>query len=147
MHGVRFDKAGAMATLLSRSLTAIRFARPTTDLQAIVRFYVEHVGLDHLGGFRDHAGYDGAFVGLEDATWHFEFTQHPNHRPTPTLEDVIVLYLAESSVRALAAKLEAHDHQPITHPNPYWSAVGATTFLDPDGYPFVLAPDVDRDNP
>ena len=38
-----------------------RYARHTTDLKQIERFYTEIVGLEKLGGFEKHNNYDGLF--------------------------------------------------------------------------------------
>ena len=50
-------------------------ARPVEDIAKSLHFYVELLGLQHLGGFDDHAGYSGAFAGIEGADWHIEVTQ------------------------------------------------------------------------
>ena len=34
----------------------LRVARPTNDLDALVRFYRDGLGFEVLGGFEDHAG-------------------------------------------------------------------------------------------
>ena len=45
------------------SWTGARLARPARDLAVSVRFYRDLVGLPVIGGFEDHAGYDGVFFG------------------------------------------------------------------------------------
>ncbi|SDY51109.1 recombinase [Thermoactinomyces sp. DSM 45892] len=37
----------------------VRIARPTDQLEKVVSFYTEGLGLDKIGGFQDHDGYDG----------------------------------------------------------------------------------------
>ena len=51
-----------------------RYARHTTDLKQIERFYTEIVGLEKLGGFEKHNNYDGLFLGHKNSNWHLEFT-------------------------------------------------------------------------
>jgi catechol 2,3-dioxygenase-like lactoylglutathione lyase family enzyme len=53
----------------------VRVARPTGDLDAIIRFYGEGLGLKQIGSFRGHAGYDGVMFGLPGREYHLEFTQ------------------------------------------------------------------------
>jgi len=54
----------------------IRFARPTDQLQEVVRFYHEGLGLPILSHFEGHSGYDGVILGMPDAACQLEFTQH-----------------------------------------------------------------------
>ena len=49
--------------------------RPTDDLEAVVRFYRDGLGLDLLYEFRDHDGFDGVMLGREGAGYHLEFTR------------------------------------------------------------------------
>lgn len=122
------------------TVSAARIARPTSDLDGITSFYVATLGFDHLGGFVDHDGYDGCFVAVTGASWHMEFTQNVDHVPSPTVEDLLVLYMPRSSVLGLSAQLKSAGHSDFEHPNPYWAEVGAQIFIDPDGYPIVLCP-------
>lgn len=121
----------------------MRIARPVQSIPASLRFYVEILGLDHLGGFDDHDGYDGAFVGVNGADWHLEFTSHASGspRPTPTDEDLLVLYLSKSELDAVTARLANAGSHPLHHENPYWAHVGAIVVPDPDRYLLVLCPE------
>lgn len=120
----------------------MRVARPVEAIEASLHFYVEVLGLEHLGGFDDHDGYDGAFVGLTGGDWHLEFTSHSSGspRPTPTDEDLLVLYLSSGELAAAAARLADAGSFPLTHANPYWAAAGAIVFRDPDRYLLILCP-------
>ncbi len=129
-----------MNHLLS-TVSSARIARPTSSLARVIAFYVEDLGLSHLGGFTDHNGYSGCFVGIDGASWHIEFTQHEHHTPTPTVEDLLVLYMPRASVAALADHMVSTGHEPIDHPNPYWAGTDAVTFVDHDGYPIVFCPE------
>lgn len=124
-------------------ITDMRVARPSTDLQRSLQFYVEALGLERLGGFEDHSGYDGAFVGLKGAQWHIEFTIHSSGhpKPSPTDEDLLVLYLAQPIIHETIARLNEFGYATLEHANPYWGSVGAAIFSDPDGYLLVLCPE------
>ena len=124
------------------TVRTFRVARPTADLAAIAAFYADVVGLARLGGFAGHDGYDGAFVGPAEGAWHIEFTRHESGHPapTPTDEDLLVLYLDVDQVSAVSARLAAAGHPAIAHPNPYWAGAGALAHRDPDGYVLVLCP-------
>ena len=66
----------------------LRVARPTDDIDALLPFYRDGLGLCVLYRFEDHDGFDGAMLGHEKAPWHLEFTRARGHRagraPTPT---------------------------------------------------------------
>jgi catechol 2,3-dioxygenase-like lactoylglutathione lyase family enzyme len=121
----------------------LRVARPSRDLAAARSFYAGLVGLDHLGGFAGHAGYDGVFLGAGDGSWHLELTRHESGQPapSPTEEDLLVLYLDGTTIASLTERLTAAGHTPLRHPNPYWEGVGAVVVADPDGYLLVLCPE------
>ena len=55
-------------------LNALRVARHTERLDEIVAFYRDGLGLEEIGGFRDHQGYDGVFLALPGTGAHLEFT-------------------------------------------------------------------------
>jgi catechol 2,3-dioxygenase-like lactoylglutathione lyase family enzyme len=117
----------------------VRFARHTERLEAVVAFYRDGLGLPELGGFRDHAGYDGVFLDLPGTGAHLELTAGGGHpAPEPHPESLLVLYLGdEVAVRAAAARLDA---APVEPANPYWADHGLT-FADPDGFRVVLVPE------
>ncbi|AOY44171.1 MULTISPECIES: hypothetical protein [Psychrobacter] len=43
-----------------------RYARHTNNLGTLIDFYQNIIGLEKLGGFKDHNGYDGVFLGFPD---------------------------------------------------------------------------------
>jgi len=125
------------------SVLQVRVARPTDRLEAVAAFYVDGLGLERLGGFEGHAGYDGVFVGLPGTPYHLEFTHHVDGSPgdVPTAENLLVLYLGTvDAVRAAVARLGALGHEPVEAENLYWEGIGAVTIPDPDGWRVVLAP-------
>ena len=84
-------------------------------IPATLAFYVDILGLERLGGFTGHDGYDGAFVGRKGNDWHIEFTTHKSGVPTPspTTEDLLVFYVSEDQARAAASKLREAGYEPI----------------------------------
>ena len=122
------------------SWTATRVARPARDLARSVRFYRDLLGLPVVGGFQDHAGYDGVFLGLPGGA-ELELTVGPA-RPAPaTEEDLLVLYVhRDREVESAGRRLTAAGVTRVASPNPYWNRTGQT-YLDPDGYRLVIATD------
>jgi catechol 2,3-dioxygenase-like lactoylglutathione lyase family enzyme len=119
----------------------LRFARPSSDLQAAARFYGELLGLPLITRFDDHAGYSGRVFGLPDERVQLELTeQDAGLAATPTHEDLLVLYFAEASaVAERAARLERAGFPAVAPENPYWEqVVRSVTVADPDGYRVVL---------
>lgn len=120
--------------------TTMRVARPTDQLEAVLRFYRDGLGLAEMGSFVDHDGFDGIMLGLPGAPYHLEFTRkqgHPAGR-APTRDHLLVFYLPEESEwRATVERMIAHGYAPVTSFNPYWDVSGRT-FEDPDGYRVVL---------
>src|SRR5438034_11838219 len=62
---------------------SVRVARPTDQLDEVVRFYTDGLGLPELGRFAGHAGYTGVLLGLPGVEYHLEFTQHDQGSPGP----------------------------------------------------------------
>jgi len=116
----------------------LRVARHTERLAEVVAFYRDGLGLVELGGFRDHAGYDGVFLEVPGTGTHLELTSGGAHgAPEPHPESLLVLYLGDrAAVDAVAARLGA---EPVAPANPYWAEHGLT-FADPDGFRVVLVP-------
>jgi catechol 2,3-dioxygenase-like lactoylglutathione lyase family enzyme len=117
----------------------LRVARHTERLDELVAFYRDAIGLPQIGGFRDHAGYDGVFLGVPGTRAHLELTAGGGHgAPAPHPESLLVLYLGdEAAVQEVAARIGA---EPVAPANPYWADHGLT-FEDPDGFRVVLVPE------
>jgi catechol 2,3-dioxygenase-like lactoylglutathione lyase family enzyme len=118
----------------------LRVARPTNDLAALRRFYVEGVGLRELYAFANHDGFDGLIVGHSQAPYHLEFTRQAGYvvAPAPTAENLLVFYFPERAEWEVAvAQLRAQGYVPVPAHNAYWDQEGLT-FEDPDGYRVVL---------
>lgn len=132
--------ASAHPPAIAPAITQVRIARPTQQLDAVVRFYRDGLGLPVIGGFEDHAGYDGVMIGLPDADRHLELTTHPHHGAgaTPGPEDLMVLYYPTARERdAAVTRLARLGHHPVPPENPYWIGK-AITVPDPDGWRVVL---------
>ena len=118
----------------------LRIARPTNELSALQDFYVNALGLQVIGSFSDHSGYDGLMLGHPDYSWHLEFTkQHGVVAPrAPTKEHLLVLYFpVKEEWEAAVKRAEENGGLKVESENPYWDVKGAT-FEDPDGYRVVL---------
>ena len=118
----------------------LRVARPTDDLDAVVRFYRDGLGFAVLTEFKDHDGFDGVMLGHAGAAYHLEFTSRAGHPAgtAPTEDNLLVFYLPDRAGWEYAvARLEAHGHRTVPAFNPYWDRRGRT-FADPDGYRVVI---------
>ena len=112
----------------------LRIARPVTDLSRSVQMYQQGLGLEILGGFHDHEGFDGMMLGHRGAQFHFEFTISRAHpvSPAATPEDLLVFYEPEPEIweRRCKAMLAA-GFEEVKSFNPYWAKAGRT-FEDKD---------------
>ncbi len=118
----------------------LRIARATNDLDALLPFYRDGLGLSILYRFEDHAGFDGVMLGDPKAPYHFEFTRKPGHdaRRAPTMENLMVFYLPlAADWSAALASMKKAGFDPVSAFNPYWDKKGRT-FEDPDGYRVVF---------
>ncbi|GCD98455.1 VOC family protein [Embleya hyalina] len=121
--------------------THVRIARPSLDLAAAERFHVEGLGLSVLWRTTERVAgeHDLVMVGLPGGGWHFELTRDPENplTPTPTVDDLFVLYLGGPIDPELVDRLIATGGTRVAAHNPYWDRFGVTV-TDPDGYPLVL---------
>jgi len=121
----------------------VRIARPTDQLDEVVRFYCEGLGLPELDRFAGHAGYRGVLLGLPGTRYHLEFTQHDDGSPgaTPSRDNLLVLYFDDrAQMEQVATRLATLGHLPVEAENPYWTENGAVTVEDPDHWRVVLMP-------
>ena len=119
----------------------LRIARPTDRLDEIERQYVDGLGFERLGGFRDHDGFDGVMLGHPGAGYHLEFTREAGVPAggAPSPEHLLVFYLPEEAEwQAACRRAEAAGWQHVPAHNPYWDRQGRT-YADLDGYRVVLA--------
>ena len=121
-------------------IPVLRVARPTDDIDALLPFYRDGLGLAVLYRFEDHDGFDGVMLGHENAPWHLEFTRARGHRAgrAPTADNLLVLYLPDGGEwQAAVDRMQAAGFAAVPAFNPYWDRDGLT-FEDPDGYRVVL---------
>ena len=117
-----------------------RFARHTNDLEQLSNFYINILGMEILGGFQKHNGYDGVFIGKSNENWHLEFTKSNiiiqfNFGE----EDVLVFYPnTRLEYEHILEKIKNFSIKIIEAKNPYWNEKGKM-FLDPDGYRIVIS--------
>jgi catechol 2,3-dioxygenase-like lactoylglutathione lyase family enzyme len=122
------------------STPVLRVARPSDDLEALLGFYRDGLGLTVLGSFEDHDGFDGVMLGREGAPYHFEFTRARGHQAgrAPTQDNILVFYIPDADAwQAAVDQMRAAGFATVPAFNPYWDCDGAT-FEDPDGYRIVL---------
>jgi hypothetical protein len=101
--------------------------------------YCHGLGLRVVGGFENHAGFDGVMLGSVGSSYHFEFTHGRAQpvAPAPTPEDLLVFYAPTAAEwQTACARMVAAGFTPVAAFNPYWETRGRT-FADPDGYRIV----------
>ncbi|MFE1905104.1 VOC family protein [Streptomyces gardneri] len=127
--------------MIVNAQTHVRIARPSRDLAAAERFYVDGLGLDvqWRTTAREPGKHDLLMVGPAGGGWHFELTRDPERpvEPAPTVEDLFVVYLGVPVEEEQVERLLAAGGTRIPAHNPYWDEYGVTV-ADPDGYPLVL---------
>lgn len=118
----------------------LRVARPSDDLDALLPFYRDGLGLRVLYRFDDHDGFDGVMLGQEGVPYHFEFTRARGHEAgkAPTRDNLLVFYIPdETAWQAAVLRMREAGFEPVPAFNAYWDKSGVT-FEDPDGYRIVL---------
>lgn len=117
-----------------------RFARHTNDLEQLSNFYINILGMEILGGFQKHNGYDGVFIGKSNENWHLEFTKSNEIiQFNFEEEDVLVFYPnTRLEYEHILEKVKNFSIKLIEAKNPYWNENGKM-FLDPDGYRIVIS--------
>lgn len=120
--------------------TVLRIARPTDQLEEVVRFYTVGIDLKVLGSFEDHEGFDGVMLGIPGDSYHLEFTRKRGHAAgrAPTQDNLLVFYIPDREQwLERTERMSAAGYQPVPSFNPYWDRLGKT-YEDPDGYRVVI---------
>ena len=123
--------------------TQVRFARQTDQMDAIIRFYRDGLGLPIIASFDAHEGYDGVMFGLPGAAHHLEFVKHVHGSPgiSPNKENLLVFYIPDAdALQRKADHLHGMGYPAVPSENPYWDRNGAISIEDPDGWRIVLMP-------
>jgi catechol 2,3-dioxygenase-like lactoylglutathione lyase family enzyme len=116
-----------------------RHARHTTDLNVIQTFYQDILGLELLSSFNNHNGYDGIFLGKQNADWHLEFTtsdEEPHH--TTDEDDCLVFYVSANEQEIIRQRCHETNVSILKAKNPYWNLNGLV-IRDPDDYTVIVA--------
>lgn len=117
-----------------------RYARHTNDLQEIEKFYTDIVGLEKLGGFKNHNNYDGIFLGQKHSNWHLEFTTS-DEQPKSKFDDddILVFYVnSEAEFKKVKKTLGQRNITKEIPKNPYWAENGIM-ISDPDNFKVIFS--------
>lgn len=120
-----------------------RIARPTDKMDKIKEFYKDGLGLEIIGSFLNHSGYDGVMFGLPDKKYHLEFTTHIDGSPcpAPTKDNLLVFYISDKNeIKNIVDRLNKLGYKEVEPENPYWKEKGIT-IEDPDLWRVVLMND------
>lgn len=117
-----------------------RVARHTNNIDSIINFYRNILGLEILGEFKNHDNYDGVFLGFKNKDWHLEFTvsdEKPIHNFDD--DDLLVFYCdSQDEFKILKDRFRENGIKKVEAKNPYWNLNGIT-YLDPDGFRIVIS--------
>lgn len=133
---MKWTKAGLNPT----GASTLRIARPTRSMSSALSYWADGVGLDVFGQQRDEHGSGNmlAFLGFPGALWHLELVDDEAIDPSPTPEDLLVLYLGGTPDEEYLRRIERNGGHRVPARNPYWDEHGVT-YQDPDGYLLVLS--------
>lgn len=117
-----------------------RYARHSNQLDKLLEFYQEVLGLNLLAQFNDHEGYDAIFIGKPNLDWHLEFTaSNEKALQKPDKENLLVFYVNSAvEIAAIQQNAEQLAFQTVISKNPYWNRNGIE-LLDPDGFSVIIA--------
>ncbi|WP_156746345.1 VOC family protein [Mycobacterium sp. 1423905.2] len=118
---------------------AIRFARRSANFAETVRFYRELVGLPLYETFEESYGSNGAIFGLPSSNLTMEIVEAVEPVAVDHHEQLCLYFPDERAQQAATARLREAAAQPVSQ-HPYWEALGAVTYRDPDGREVVFAP-------
>lgn len=79
-------------------------------------------------------------IGLPDAGYHLEFTEHIDGSPcpAPSKDNLLVLYIPNrDTICHIAERLALMGYPEVEPENPYWTEQGVT-IEDPDGWRLVF---------
>lgn len=117
-----------------------RFARHTNNLEQIKSFYIDILGFESLGGFENHNGYDGVFIGKSSENWHLEFTKSVEIVHFDFNEDDVLVFYPNSKIEFdfIMIKIQSTKIEFIKAKNSYWNENGKMV-IDPDGYRIIIS--------
>ncbi|OBG78918.1 glyoxalase [Mycobacterium sp. E2462] len=121
------------------SIGALRFARRSANYVETVRFYRELVGLPLFETFGESYGSNGAIFGLPSWNLTLEIVEATEAVAVDPHEQLCLYFPDAEAQQAAIGRLRAAGVAPVPQ-HPYWEAMGAITFRDPDGREVVFAP-------
>ncbi len=95
----------------------LRVARPTDKMEEIVRFYRDGLGLQELGRFENHEGFDGVMLGAPHVMYHLEFTHCRGHiaGTAPTQDNLLVFYMPDQKLfQDALQQMQDHGYEPVS---------------------------------
>ena len=118
----------------------IRIARHTNQLERMLHFYQQIIGLEKLGSFSNHEGYDGVFLGIPGVPWHLEFTTSSTAAEHHEDEDdFLVFYVKDQNeFDQFLQKFKDKNIPLLKAKNPYWNKYGIV-IKDPDNFKIIVA--------
>lgn len=121
---------------------SFRVARGCSSIDSILKFYRDGLGMNILGSFKGHAGYDGVMLGHSSLSYHLEFTvdhNHPNESVrAPNRESILVFYFhTEEQCIAIVDRMTSHGFNAVKPANPFWEGK-STCYEDCDGYHVII---------
>lgn len=121
------------------SIGGLRFARRSSNFAETVRFYRELVGLPLYETFEGSYGSNGAIFGLPSWNLTLEIVESAEPVAVDQHEQLCLYFPDKRAQQAAIGRLEAAGTPPVEQ-HPYWEAMGAVTYRDPDGREVVFAP-------
>jgi hypothetical protein len=127
---------------VSLKIGQVRISRPTNQLDQVLQFYCEGLGLTRIFSFsEDAAGYSGVVLGLYGHPYYLEFCTHSrgfsNCRP-PGADNLLIFYLdTPIDLGNLERRMKRLGYPASQATNPHWDQNGIT-FEDPDGWRVVI---------
>lgn len=125
---------------MTMGIKQLRIARPTDQMNKIIEFYKDGLGLQALSSFKDHDGFSGIMLGDPGKSYHLEFTEHIEKIPCspPSKDNLLVFYFDDKKQRdQTAEKLFNLGYLEVEPSNPYWK-INGISIADPDGWRIVL---------
>ena len=119
----------------------LRVARHTDNLEKVISFYIEIMGLEIMGDFKNHDGYDGVLIGKPNWDWHLEFTisqENPNHIFDE--DDILVFYpKTKAELDSIMNKIHENNFEIKKSKNPYWN-INGILIKDYDNHNVIISP-------
>ncbi|MAT42974.1 MAG: hypothetical protein CL609_11570, partial [Anaerolineaceae bacterium] len=107
---------------MTTTIPHLRVARPTNNIQRLLPFYRDALGLSVLGSFEDHQGFDGIMLGFPNSAFHLEFTLQQGELapPAPTKENLLVFYYPDQQEwQTISNRFLQLGFEPVPSHNPY----------------------------